>query len=154
MSREPKKKPGEAKAQRKRHKARQAVRDALAGLRRGETVYLRALAVGRTITVRVRPFRPDEPYYLQRVVALAGGRIQVGMSIDKDGRNFTNRSNTFILPDVQFYGVVIHDPDIHGPGEEDESGLGEARPVYERLRIAQPAGPPKGPADIARKDAP
>jgi hypothetical protein len=57
MSREPKKKPGEAKAQRKRHKARQAVRDALAGLRRGETVYLRAVALGCTLTARVWPFQ-------------------------------------------------------------------------------------------------
>lgn len=143
--RETKKAKGAIKTARKKHLARQAVRDALGKLRNGETVWIKVADGSSTRAVQVRPFEAGEPVWLQKVIALAGRRIQLGNRIDKDGYTFASARNTYPVGPEHFYGVVIYDPDVDRPGEGDPTGMREAEPVYRYLRTATPGEAERAP---------
>ena len=111
-------KAGALRAARRRHKALQARRDALARLKAGESVSIRVyddtvvcIAKGRRL-VRVRPLAENEPVSGQRVLVLHNRRLRVLWFNDKDGEHVGDayRGHAVHPPYKDIFGVVEDDP--------------------------------------------
>ena len=85
------------------HKALQARRDALAGLRRGETVEIRLAKDAGGDTVLVRPLGTDEDPAHLLVLTLINRRLRIDWCIDKDGLHVGPR----MLGVKDIFGVVF-----------------------------------------------
>lgn len=118
MSREPKKSRQGQEMARKLHLARQAVRNAMARIRNGETVAMRVDVNGETRTVTVG-YHPSPSDARGQVVALAGGRVRLGTNMDKDGFTFATRGQNYRIPLSQVLGVVVSDKECPTDEESD-----------------------------------
>lgn len=101
------KKPGEFKAARRRHLARQARSDALKRLREGFSVEVRALTENGSKTVKVRALEDDEPLDQQPVLCVFGRKLRVMTFVEKDGGIVLNNFHYAHIPLEQIHGVVL-----------------------------------------------
>lgn len=101
------KKPGEFKAARKQHLARQARSDALKRLREGLPVEVQALTENGSKLVTVRPLKEDEPFSHQPVLCVFGRKLRVMTFVEKDGLRVLNNFHNAIIPLDQIHGVVV-----------------------------------------------
>lgn len=101
------KKPGEFKAARKQHLARQARSDALKRLREGFPVQVQALTENGARIVKVRPLTKNEPLDQQPVLCVFGRKLRVMTFVDKDGGLVLNNFHHAHIPLNQIHGVVV-----------------------------------------------